>query len=104
MDTNDYTGTPKSEMVHSTEDAARIAQLQCDVDYWRGHAKTVEALAVSLEARLARLEEENNRLRSEAGYHEAKDVIALLTTERDALLARLARLDGEDYAMEGRDA
>ena len=57
MDTNDYTGTPKSEMVRSAEDAARIAQLQCDVEYWRGHAKIIEALAVYREARLVRLEE-----------------------------------------------
>ena len=47
MDTNEYTGVPKSGAVQATEDAARIAQLQRDVDYWRGHAETAEALAAS---------------------------------------------------------
>jgi len=65
MDTNDYTGVPKSPMVAAAEDAAR----------------------------LAKLEEENDRLRSEAGYHGAQDVIAQVAAERDALLARLARLE-----------
>jgi len=47
MDTNDYTAVPKSEKVQAAEDAARIAQLQRDVDYWRGHAETAEAVAAS---------------------------------------------------------
>ena len=62
---NADTGVPKSPMVAAAEDAAR----------------------------LAKLEEENDRLRSEAGYHGAQDVIVQLTTERDALKARLVRLE-----------
>jgi len=47
MDTNDYTAVPKSEKIQAAEDAARIAQLQRDMAYWRGHAETAEALAAS---------------------------------------------------------
>jgi len=56
MDINDYTGTPKSGMVQAAEDAARIAQLERDVAYWRKRAETAEALAAFQDARLARLE------------------------------------------------
>ena len=42
MGTNEYTGVPTSGAVQAAEDAARIVQLQRDVDYWRGRAETAE--------------------------------------------------------------
>jgi len=44
MNTNNYSGVPKSEKVQAAEDAARIAQSARDVAYWRRRAESAEAM------------------------------------------------------------
>jgi len=93
MDTNDYTGVPKSAMVQAAEDAARIAQLQRDVAHWRRRAEGAEQMSAQQEIRLARADGALVDTNDYTGVPKSPSVLA---AEYAARIARLEKVLARD--------